>query len=35
MAARATNPQDKAAWLRLANDWVGLAEKSHLKNPST
>jgi hypothetical protein len=28
MAARATNPQDKAAWLKLAGDWLSLAEKA-------
>ena len=27
MAARATNPNDKAAWLKLAADWLSLAQK--------
>jgi hypothetical protein len=34
MAARATNPNDKAAWLKLAADWLSLAQKSHAQEPS-
>jgi hypothetical protein len=34
LAARATNPHDKAAWLKLADDWLTLAKKAQSQNPS-
>jgi hypothetical protein len=34
MAARATNPNDKAAWLKLAADWLNLAERATPPSPN-
>ena len=31
MAARATNPHDKAAWLKLASDWLSLRRNGEVQ----
>jgi hypothetical protein len=33
-AERATSPIDKEAWLRLAEDWIKLAEKTEKRRPA-
>jgi hypothetical protein len=32
LAERATNPIDKQAWLRLAEDWIKLAEEAEMRH---
>jgi len=33
MAARAINPHDKEGWLKLAADWLKLAERAESRRP--